>query len=524
MILRDYQREILNKVIGADSNDLVQLDTGAGKTPVEAALCEKSKFSLFIAHRNILIAQASEKLAAFGLEHDTISSEFTRRQCMLKHRSLGRNYIKRGHKSCIVASVCSIVSHYKRGKLAIDRNLPWVIVIDEAHHVLPDNQWGKLKEIFPNCRFVGFTATPARMDGESLSVSNGGIFDRLVQAEKFKEDSIVKLIENGSLCGFSVYSPEKTLNKRCRKKVLETSDDPVSVYKRLLKDKRAIVMCPAIVNAEEIALAYKDAEVPAACIHSGMSSSEVARIIALFVSSQIKVLCNVDMVGEGFDVPGVEGLIMIRRTRSFIAYKQWIGRALRPIQGKESAVIVDLVGNVAEHGLPDESVIWDLDEPPKVPKTQKKAPCKSCGFWYKVKLSNCPECNEPNALLERESIGDYYTNIKRLDVAMIREARREIDEQAREEIRRTQIRIPTGSFLSKGSLGKVAEKLRCQFVDGLKIASVTIPEINQFLEKSNNIDFWISNFKAADALNLNQSKIEKVYKKWLKSNSSAATR
>lgn len=211
MKLRDYQQEIFNVVLADTTDDLVQLDTGAGKTPIEAALCEAAEFSLLVAHRNILIQQASEKLAAFGLEHDTISSEHTRRQCMAAHRQHGRNFIRRGHTTRLVASIGSLVSHYRHGRLQLYRFHPWLIVIDEAHHVVPDNQWGQLRNIFPNARIVGFTATPARMDGESLSVRNGGLFNRLIQAEALRESSVKTLIDAGSLCGFVVYSPQLSL-------------------------------------------------------------------------------------------------------------------------------------------------------------------------------------------------------------------------------------------------------------------------------------------------------------------------
>lgn len=42
MNLRPYQKCIFNQLTSSDRNDLVQLDTGAGKTPVMAALAESS--------------------------------------------------------------------------------------------------------------------------------------------------------------------------------------------------------------------------------------------------------------------------------------------------------------------------------------------------------------------------------------------------------------------------------------------------------------------------------------------------
>ena len=76
--LRDYQANILSQVATATTNDMVQLDTGAGKTPVEAALAKGAERCIVLAHRNLLISQISEKLAAAGVFHGVIGTEHTR--------------------------------------------------------------------------------------------------------------------------------------------------------------------------------------------------------------------------------------------------------------------------------------------------------------------------------------------------------------------------------------------------------------------------------------------------------------
>ncbi|EGP03002.1 helicase family protein, partial [Pasteurella multocida subsp. multocida str. Anand1_goat] len=69
MKLRNYQESIFQQLISSCTNDLVQLDTGAGKTPIIAKLAEHYKQVVIVCHRNVLVKQASEKLAAFGLTH-----------------------------------------------------------------------------------------------------------------------------------------------------------------------------------------------------------------------------------------------------------------------------------------------------------------------------------------------------------------------------------------------------------------------------------------------------------------------
>lgn len=516
MKLRDYQQNIFNQVISGNTDDLVQLDTGAGKTPIEAALCKHYENVILIAHRNILITQCSEKLAAFSVYHSTLSSEYTRRRCMLSHKRHGRNYIKRSGCSRFVASIDTLYSHYKHGNITLDTSKEWVIIIDEAHHVIADNKWGALKQIFPCSRIIGFTATPGRMDGEQLAKTKGGMFDLLIQSNGLESESIKTLVTTGVLSGFKFYTPPVGINNN-DKSVLNIADSPVNTYKTLMMGKQTIVMCPSIKNAEELADEFKAENISAACISSAMSATDVSRVIDFFANGRIKVLCNVEMVGEGFDVPAVEGLILARKTKSFIMYRQWIGRALRQSEGKQFAIIADLCGNY-EHGVPDDNIIWDLESPPKMPDSIKSYPCKKCGFWYPIKLKECPECGYGNSLLTRTSVGSHYVNINRLDAGLIEKARREQDAESYEDKLKHEIIIPFSGFDGAGVVGRAAEKIRVSFANKLQESGINIRKINHFLMTERNINFWIKNFTAKDANSLSLEKAQKVFERWQRSN------
>ena len=515
MKLRDYQCDIVAQLKISTSNDLVQLDTGAGKTPVEAALAEWAPHCLLVAHRNILITQISEKLAAFGLAHDTISTEHTRRRCMAMHRIHGRNYIERGHPARRAVSIDSLLAHHKRLRLEIDTALPWLIIIDEAHHIINDNKWGRLRQLFPNARIVGFTATPARMDGESLHVTKGGIFDRLVQASTLTADSTRTLIGRGYLSDFRAYAGKIGKNYVNDGRRLALYGDPIAEYKRLAAGKQAIMMCPAILNAEEFAEQFRAAGVPAACINSSQTQNTIARLLDAFAAGRIRVLTNVDMVGEGFDLPAVEVLIIAARTTSFPRYRQWAGRVLRPSAGKVHAIIIDLTGMVAEHGMPDEHVAWDLIDPPVGLKSIRTAPCGECGMYYPVKLRACPECGVANALHERESIGGFYFDIKRIDSVLLAQARKEIRLEKQDTRQRTEIIWPT-HFDGGDLVGRSITGLRRWFVDQLQSASVPIIDINVFLlsKESKGKEFWMTQFTIADAKTKTSTKAKKVYTEW----------
>lgn len=563
MNLRPYQRDIFEQLTASCSNDIVQLDTGAGKTPIEAALAEWAPRILLVAHRNILITQISEKLAAFGIEHDTISTEHTRRRCMAAHRQHGRNCIRRGHQTHLVASIQSIIAAHRHRRLNIDTTASWLIVIDEAHHVIPDNMWGQLLNLVPICRVIGLTATPARMDGESLHRDKGGLFDRLVQARELGDDSVRKLIDAGYLSEFKAFvhraffptdllteeqlmwaaldasetrpAQEKATPRRARiapldynSGILQLYGDPVTEYVRHALRKPAILMAPSIKNAEEFAEQFRAARIPAACINSTQSPAEIARLLDAFENRQIWVLTNVDMVGEGFDLPACKCLIIATRTASFPRYRQWCGRVLRPDASGEPAAIIDLTGMCAAHGLPDEPVHWDLLNPPCGPLTRRQVPCTKCGHYFAFKLEFCPECGYQNRWLDEPqgfAPGSYYFDIRILDPqhvnVVLHERKRAKDEQ---RLHTELLYTPNG--FGGDAVGRVVTALAAWFPKQLKASDIPIYDINIFIQSNEARDrnFWMTHFTAKDLRSDNPAKAVRVYKKWLKQHLSTATR
>lgn len=557
MQLRDYQIDILEQIKAAATNDIVQLDTGAGKTPIEAALAGWAPHCMVVAHRVTLIQQISEKLAALGLVHDTVSTEYTRRRCMGAHRKHGHNFIERGHATRLAVSIDSLHAQLARGAMAhIDLLAPWLVIIDEAHHVIPDNKWGRLRELLPNARIVGFTATPGRMDGESLHISKGGLFDRLVQAEGLANDSARVLIERGFLSEFVVYAPQKKQTfpyyvdaNELENAVLEDSvaakqaadtgreraqsldylsgrlclmGDPVKEYRRRADGTQAIVMCPAIKNAEKFALAFRDAGIAAGAIHSTMPQSQITRTLDAFASGRLRVICNVDMIGEGFDMPSVQTLIIATMTASFPRYRQWCGRVLRPSPGKQRAVIIDLTRQVETHGMPDEPVEWDLLNPPKCPQNCWNIPCDGCGAYYKMRLRECPHCGAANRWLrDGKPLGNFEFDISVLDNGLVQAERIALRAERIAERRQAEVIWPPFNDPG-GVLGSVVGSLRKWFVDGLESANVAPARINDFLEShdAQRVGFWQQHFTALDIKNSKNSKIKKVFTQWQQSQNS----
>lgn len=528
--LRHYQTDILNQLLQAVQkglNPLAQLDTGAGKTPIIAELCRHHDNFIVIAHRNFLVRQASVTLSKMHVEHDSMASKHTRNLCVVSALNLDNNLIVSTDK--IVASVDTLLSRKKRDKLHLDFDKDWIVIIDEAHHALDDNKWGLLKRVLPFAKFVGFTATPMRMDGRSLDSQSGGLFDCIVQAKELEKNSVATLIKNGYLSGFKCYmtvmqkGTSRLDYEYCgfdKKKSFEDKyilGEYVKYYKRLAKNKRAIVMCKTIKEAELVAAEFREAGCSAVCISSKMTQASVTRLIDDFKLGIVKVLCNVAMVDEGFDVPAAECLIMLRTT-NFRTYRQWVGRVLRPKDNP--AIIIDHADNLAKHGLPDEPINWTLYK--ERDYQHQLVDCIKCGFVFHFKKLKCSECGHAVSLDEEDKrVKEDNSPYRLVMIGRLRRFFRHLEEERQiEEMKneyKYKLKIP--SVDGQGLMNKVIEKLAKWFGTNMeeyvRDKLIDYENLNLFMrEHFESQDFWLENFTAADAKRGNPDKCLDVYKKY----------
>ena len=508
MSMWPHQKEILNSLLVADTDDFVQLDTGAGKTMI---LCQFSKMTtgivVIVAHRTRLITQISATLGGMDIPHMIIGTEHTRRNCQTATRKA----------RIMVGSVQSIIARQRRGALTVPSKKRCTIVIDEAHHALAENMWGKCCTIFSAQRVVGFSATPWRLDAEPLKKPEG-LFDRLVQATALKTNSVSKLIKGNYLSGFVCYSTKSrldsgkiklgahdyiysSLNAETRTHMYEMAGDAVANYKQYARGKRAFAFCVSIEIAEATAKKFRDEGVSSTTICSEFSAVENERRFNLFASGNVDVICHVDMLGEGVDVPGLECIIMLRKTASLGLCRQWYGRVLRYVEEKK-AIIIDHVGNCHEHGLPDTSYVWDL-ESKRQPGPPLLINCKKCHALNDIRNIHCTECGAQIEVAEcKQATENKYIDWDLIEIA--RSNNRRIYEH--ENV----LKIKTKQMPTSSPCKQIME-LRLFCADAL-LASISIAEINEFMSLTPD-SWWLKNFKYSDIGNIDNA-LEK-YREWL---------
>lgn len=446
-MLRDYQLDQVNGIYGAwdagARNVLGQMPCGAGKTVVKAHIIKDlNEPTCCIAHRRELVVQISKALAREGVAHWLQAPKsVTKIASRLHVEEFGHNFIRPNSKVA-VAGVDSLQrpgADFRRWAGGVRR---WVV--DECHHLVINNKWHKAIDLFPNAFGLGVTATPCRSDGKGLGRHADGVFDHMVVGPSMRE-----LINRGYLTDYRIIAPDSGVvlgsgdigttgdyKPAAVKKAIQRSrivGDVVSTWCKHAKGLRTIVFSTDLEEAGKLLDAFQAAGVNAQLLSGTSGELERARVLRDFAAGRIDVLINVDLFGEGFDLPAIECVVMARPTASYGLYVQQFCRALRIMEGKDKALIIDHVGNVMRHGLPDAYREWTLDAREK----RRSGPddvdpiriCQNpeCMAVYERVHARCPFC-EYKPVPQARSGPEYVDgDLFELDAATLARMRGEAD-------------------------------------------------------------------------------------------------
>lgn len=339
MDLRPYQSSLICQIRAFFISNLFRvcavLGCGGGKSVIAAHIAKlstaKKNRVLFLVHRHELCDQIGKTFTACGVD------------------------MSRVH----IAMVQTVTRHLR------DEPRPELIIIDEAHHSTAES-YTRILNYFPKAYVIGFTATPVRMGTGGL----GKVYEALAESVSTRW-----LIENHYLAPYLYYSVKladtTTLHTRHGEFVAEETaalmerpkiyGETVDSYKKLADGCRAIVYCASVKASQETAESFRSNGILAVHLDGTTPDAVRKKTVEGFRSGIIRVLCNVDLFGEGFDVPDCECVILLRPTKSLTVHIQQSMRSMRYREGK-TAIIIDHVANYTRHGLPDDKREWTLAE------------------------------------------------------------------------------------------------------------------------------------------------------------------
>lgn len=397
--LRPYQVDVTERcrdlVRRGVRRFLIQSGTGTGKTVMVAAIIAsalaKQKRVLVLAHRKELIDQMYRTLVACGLLPGVI---------------MGRDYRTRYDAFVQVASVQTL----------LHRELPEadVVVIDEAHRAAAKS-YLKITDSYPNAVIIGCSATPERTDGRGLN----DMFDEIVSAP-----DIAQMTEMGYLLPLRVYAPsqpdlrgvarsggdynQRALSRRLKDDADRLGNIPEN-WQRYGEGRRTIAFCASIDDSRNMAAEFLAKGIPAEHLDGDTNMKLRDEVLERLASGETLVVCQCDILVEGYDLPSLGCVILGRPTLSIIRYLQQVGRVMRPYDDQSYAIVLDHAGCVYQHGLPTDPRTWSLEgRRERAAQTEPLPPviCEECQTIRSANTQKCPKCNgtQQRAMFERAPV------------------------------------------------------------------------------------------------------------------------
>lgn len=110
---------------------------------------------------------------------------------------------------------------------------------------------------------------------------------------------------------------------------------------------KAIAFCTSIAHAELMAEQFEDAGYPAIALTGANGLGERIKAFNDLQDDDnpIEIICAVDILNEGVDIPQVNMVLFLRPTESTTIFLQQLGRGLRKALGKQYVTVLDFIGN-----------------------------------------------------------------------------------------------------------------------------------------------------------------------------------
>lgn len=389
-----YQQELIDKarqsLAKGNHSVLLVSPAGSGKSVMIAEITrsaiKKGGHVMFMVHRKELVNQIVDTFLKddIDLSHTTVMTVGK-----IKHRL---------------------------GKLPT----PTLIITDETHHSLAKT-YQDIYNWYDNVPRLGFSATPWRLSGKGLK----DVYDDMVEGP-----SVQWLIDHSYLAGFTMYGYNSGDDSQLKKS--STGDytgrsmddyaktiirgDVIKMWREKANGRKTIVYCHAVWFSKEVAQAFNDAGIKAAHVDSKTPAGERSKIMADFKAGKIMVLCNCDLISEGFNVPDCSCVVLLRPTESLVLYIQQSMRSMRFVPGKH-AVIIDQVGNFKKFGTPDAPHTWTLEDRKKKKGNgggQSGPPVRTCEKCFAVipaQSRSCPICGAEIEVTKTELDIDRDANL-----------------------------------------------------------------------------------------------------------------
>lgn len=324
--LRRYRDMGINKA-------LVVSATGSGKTYLAAfdARNYDAKRLLFVVHRDKILLDAKE----------------TFMKVFLTERTYGLFVGKDKDLDCdfLFASNIMLSQHLNE----FDPKEFDYIVMDECHHASAST-YKQIINYFKPGFLLGITATPERMDNQDITE----LFDKNIPYElRLREAIINDLIVpfhyygiRDKLVDYALKDNDKIAKEIAKVENIEFIRDEINKHRPAGKLK-ALAFCTTIAHAQLMVEEFNEIGFNAIAL---TGKNDLGQRVKAFNDLQdddnpLEIICAIDILNEGVDIPQVNMVIFLRPTESSTIFIQQLGRGLRKCEGKQYTTVLDFIGN-----------------------------------------------------------------------------------------------------------------------------------------------------------------------------------
>ncbi|MFL2080355.1 DEAD/DEAH box helicase family protein [Latilactobacillus sakei] len=394
--------------------------------PYQMKLVEQAREELKKGNKScLLVSPAGSGKSVVIAEIARLTTLKGGRVMFMVHRQELINQIMESFKANSVdLNLCTVMTVGKIRNRLDKLPRPNLIITDETHHSLAKT-YRDIYDYYANVPRLGFSATPWRLNGKGL----GDVYDAMIEGP-----DVQWLIDNHYLAPFDYYSvnliDESKLSKSStgdysNKSIDEAVGhtiygDVIKTYRDKVDGQQAIIYAHSIAFSKQIAQQFKDAGINAAHCDSKTPQRERDRIMSDFKKGTLKVLSNVDLISEGYNVPDCSCVIMLRPTESLVLFIQQSMRCMR-FKPDKQATIIDHVANYTRFGLPNTPHKWTLKDREKKKKSTNTAvetPIKQCAFCFAVipaQSKICPLCGHEIEIVQTEIKVDEKARIEKIE-------------------------------------------------------------------------------------------------------------
>jgi len=379
-MLRQYQKDACNAVVSwfnyHDTPAIVVVATGGGKSHIIASLADyyaKSARVLIIAHRKELLQQTGEKITS---------------DVGFYSASLGEKDISKQITVAGIQSVYDVVSDWD------------YIFVDECQFLsnnTDDGMYWKLIKNHPAAKICGFTATPYRLKGGKLGW--GDIIYEINYPALLAMDYLAP-ISNKLLmdCVPNLDGVEVKLGDYVESQLAEVMEDPALIEAAIkaimaygANRHSCLIFTVSVRHGDLLRDALRLNGIESVMISGKSSDTERAEAVAQFKHEygNVRYLINCEIFLVGFDAPNVDAIFCLRPTKSKALWEQMMGRGVRKAEGKTNCLLIDMAGNLAEHGGMGEPY---YEKARKESKQNKGKICPECEEYTKPLAKECPDC------------------------------------------------------------------------------------------------------------------------------------